>query len=94
MTPISITSGTPSTCPPEWFNQRCYHAIPAAVWSLGVLLYEMLQCDFPFKRGKEIVLEELKLETPISQGRIIRNLTVSIVYVRIHVCAFVRQLKQ
>jgi len=31
--------GTLIFAPPEWFNNGCYKAIPATVWSLGCLLY-------------------------------------------------------
>lgn len=48
-------SGTPEFYPPEWFTQREYYARTAAVWSLGVLLFDMLIGEIPFKQKEKIV---------------------------------------
>jgi serine/threonine protein kinase len=48
-------SGTPEFYPPEWFTTREYFARTAAVWSLGVLLFDMLQGEIPFKQKEKIV---------------------------------------
>ncbi|XP_056327102.1 serine/threonine-protein kinase pim-1-like [Danio aesculapii] len=40
-------SGTEAYIPPEFYERGCYRAIPATVYSLGVLLYVMLHGDFP-----------------------------------------------
>lgn len=54
-TPYRDFSGTPEFYPPEWFTQREYHARTAAVWSLGVLLFDMLMGEIPFKQKEKIV---------------------------------------
>nr|XP_021327757.1 serine/threonine-protein kinase pim-1-like isoform X2 [Danio rerio] len=43
----STFSGTKAYMPPEFYKRGCYHAKPATVYSLGVLLFTMLHGDFP-----------------------------------------------
>ena len=46
--------GTRLYCPPEWFLHSLYFAKEAATWSLGVLLYNMLNGRLPFLNEKDI----------------------------------------
>ncbi|KAK9962616.1 hypothetical protein ABG768_007973 [Culter alburnus] len=41
-------SGTLEYVLSEWFQQHCYHAGPATVWSAGMTLYNILCRCFPF----------------------------------------------
>ncbi|KJH42424.1 kinase domain protein [Dictyocaulus viviparus] len=51
--------GTRLYCPPEWFLHSLYLGREAAVWSLGVLLYNALNGRLPFKNEKDICTAHL-----------------------------------
>ncbi|KAM9520948.1 LOW QUALITY PROTEIN: serine/threonine-protein kinase pim-1-like [Guaruba guarouba] len=58
--------GTPLYYPPEWFNYHCYLGRPAAIWSLGVLLYEMVCGVPPFRCCKDIIGGQLFFQRQVS----------------------------
>lgn len=53
---ISQYRGVPDYCPPEVFNKRRYQAIPVNVWSLGLVLYKMVngRINMPFENSKKV----------------------------------------
>ncbi|MBN3299955.1 PIM1 kinase, partial [Amia calva] len=47
--------GTPDIETPEWILHAGYRGVPATVWSLGVLLFDITCGELPFKTEEEII---------------------------------------
>ncbi|TRZ06636.1 hypothetical protein HGM15179_020472, partial [Zosterops borbonicus] len=62
-------AGTPSYSPPEWTHFGWYYGRPATIWSLGILLHQMVCGEHPFRRGQKINWDhQLSLPQRLSQG--------------------------
>lgn len=54
--------------PPEWLSRRQYRAVSATVWTLGILLYDMVCGDIPFENEQRIVEARLSFPKKLSYG--------------------------
>ncbi|KAF5897318.1 aurora kinase-like isoform X1, partial [Clarias magur] len=66
-TPYKYRSRTPDYNAPEWYLCREYMARPKTIWSLGVILYEIVCGEVPFKSSEEIVEGHLHFPPGLSE---------------------------
>lgn len=52
--------GTRVYSPPEWVSESWYKALPLTTWSLGILLYDMVQGNIPYEKDSQIVSGKIK----------------------------------
>ena len=56
--------GTTQYCPPEYLRHKTYYSELQMVWSLGVLLYEMICGDIPFQTEDEVMNSRIDYNFP------------------------------
>merc|ERR1711934_312287 len=67
-------SGTRVYSPPEWINLRAYRPEGLTVWSLGVLLYDMVCGDVPFECDAQISRAQLMWSPKLKLSVEVKNL--------------------
>merc|ERR1712055_597263 len=66
--------GTRVYSPPEWINSRAYRPEGLTVWSLGILLYDMVCGDVPFECDAQISRAQLTWFPQLKLSEEVRSL--------------------
>jgi serine/threonine protein kinase len=60
--------GTKEYSPPEALTEKTCYAVPTTVWSLGILMYDMLTTTLPFHGDEEIIKGQLAFPDYVSES--------------------------
>jgi len=74
---ITEYQGTRVYAPPEWISQKIFSAEGLTVWSLGILLYDMICGDIPYETDDQILSRSLVWYDQLGLSQEVKNLVVS-----------------
>jgi serine/threonine protein kinase len=57
---VKTFRGTNLYKPPEYLLHHCFYPRPSTVWTIGIILYNMLTGDFPFQTENEVLEHKTK----------------------------------
>ncbi|MGL4646977.1 MAG: protein kinase domain-containing protein, partial [Cetobacterium sp.] len=66
-------SGTWAYCPPEWLCEGLYLGVPATIWSLGVVLFDMVCGHLPFSCEDDIIDRNMEFTPGLSRGEKVKT---------------------
>ncbi|MCL4145433.1 UNVERIFIED_CONTAM: hypothetical protein GTU68_024933, partial [Idotea baltica] len=76
--PFKRSDGTILYSPPETFSGHRYNGYPEAIWSLGILLYELTSGCLPFENEQEIRLGNYSFDNSLHLSNPLKKLISSL----------------
>lgn len=67
-------TGTQVYSPPEWLTEHAYKSEGLAVWTLGIVLFKMVNGYIPFNTPEEVTLGQIKSCNRISMSKNLKNI--------------------
>ena len=86
--------GTRVYAPPEWIRDRRFSAEGLTVWSLGILLYDMICGDIPYETDEQILSRSLVWYEQLGLSQAVKDLVVGCLHHDTRSRITLRQVKE